>query len=193
MCQEQQSSMQVRIVSLNNCAAWSRVAALQQLTLCSVQSRCSAAAWSRVATPQQLRSLRCNKTLTWVKKMNIVIFKKCLPGSCVGPAPAAPSSKLQAHSKLQARSRSKPAPSSKLAPAQRLWSQELWRWSEGGGVGRWQVGGGKILGQRRGEKKKSGQGGWDFRSSEKRPQRAHPQLVHWWLLIHSSLHKGLYQ
>jgi len=33
---------------------------------------------------------------------------------------------------------------------------------------------------------KSGQGGWDFRSSEKRPQRAHPELVHWWLLIHSS-------
>jgi hypothetical protein len=36
------------------------------------------------------------------------------------------------------------------------------------------------------KKKKSGQGGWDFRSSGKRPQRAHPQLVHWWLLIHSS-------
>jgi len=27
------------------------------------------------------------------------------------------------------------------------------------------------------KKKKSGQGGWDFRSSGKRPQRAHPQLV----------------
>jgi hypothetical protein len=31
-----------------------------------------------------------------------------------------------------------------------------------------------------------GQGGWDFRSSGKQPQRAHPQLVHWWLLVHSS-------
>ncbi len=29
-----------------------------------------------------------------------------------------------------------------------------------------------------------GQGGWDFRSSGKRPQRAHLQLVHWWLLVH---------
>jgi hypothetical protein len=34
--------------------------------------------------------------------------------------------------------------------------------------------------------KKSEQGGWDFCSSGKRPQRAHPQLLHWWLLIHSS-------
>jgi hypothetical protein len=36
------------------------------------------------------------------------------------------------------------------------------------------------------KKKKLGQGGWDFRPSKKRPQRAHPQLVHWWVLIHSS-------
>jgi hypothetical protein len=36
------------------------------------------------------------------------------------------------------------------------------------------------------KKKKIGQGGWDFRPSRKRPQRAHPQLVHWWVLIHSS-------
>jgi len=43
-------------------------------------------------------------------------------------------SKLQARSKFQGRSHSKPAPSSKLAPAQRLWSQELWRWSEGEGL-----------------------------------------------------------
>ncbi len=43
-------------------------------------------------------------------------------------------SKLQARSKFQVRSCSKPAPSSKLAPAQRLWSQELWRWSEGEGL-----------------------------------------------------------
>jgi hypothetical protein len=40
--------------------------------------------------------------------------------------------------------------------------------------------------EKRWKKKKSGQGGWDFRSSGKRPQRAHPQLVHWWVLIHSS-------
>ncbi len=40
------------------------------------------------------------------------------------------------------------------------------------------------MGQRRGEKKKHlGQGGC---SSAKRAERAHPQLVHWWLLIHSS-------
>jgi len=40
------------------------------------------------------------------------------------------------------------------------------------------------VGQRRGEKKKHlGQGGC---SSAKRAERAHPQLVHWWLLIHSS-------
>jgi hypothetical protein len=38
--------------------------------------------------------------------------------------------------------------------------------------------------------KKSRQGGWDFRSSGKRPQWAHPQLVHWWLLIHSSPENG---
>ncbi len=37
------------------------------------------------------------------------------------------------------------------------------------------------------KKKKIGQGGWDFRPFRKRPQRAHPQLVHWWVLIHSSL------
>jgi hypothetical protein len=43
------------------------------------------------------------------------------------------------------------------------------------------------LGYRIGGKKYiCGQGGWDFRSSGKRPQRAHPQLVHWWLLVHSS-------
>jgi len=36
------------------------------------------------------------------------------------------------------------------------------------------------------KKKKSGQGGWDFCSSEKRLRQAHLQLVHWWLLIHSS-------
>ncbi len=36
------------------------------------------------------------------------------------------------------------------------------------------------------KKKKIGQGGWDFRPSRKRPQRVHPQLVHWWVLIHSS-------
>ncbi len=41
------------------------------------------------------------------------------------------------------------------------------------------------MGQRRGEKKKHiGQGGC---SSAKRAERAHPQLVHWWVLIHSSL------
>jgi hypothetical protein len=35
-----------------------------------------------------------------------------------------------------------------------------------------------------GEKKKHiGQGGC---SSAKRAERAHPQLVHWWVLIHSS-------
>ncbi len=40
------------------------------------------------------------------------------------------------------------------------------------------------MGQRRGEKKKHlGQGGC---SSAKRAERAHPQLVHWWLLVHSS-------
>jgi hypothetical protein len=40
------------------------------------------------------------------------------------------------------------------------------------------------VGQRRGEKKKHlGQGGC---SSAKRAERAHPQLVHWWLLVHSS-------
>ncbi len=40
------------------------------------------------------------------------------------------------------------------------------------------------------KKKKIGQGGWDFRPSRKRPQRAHPQLVHWWVLIHSSRKVG---
>jgi len=65
----------------------------------------------------------------------------------VGPAPTqgrVPSSKhllQQLRLQLQARSRST--------------FLELWRWSEGGGVGRWLVGGGKILGQRRGGKKKS--------------------------------------
>ncbi len=47
------------------------------------------------------------------------------------------------------------------------------------------------MGQRRGEKKNTsgekkkhiGQGGC---SSAKRAERAHPQLVHWWVLIHSS-------
>ncbi len=40
------------------------------------------------------------------------------------------------------------------------------------------------MGQRRGEKKKHiGQGGC---SSAKRAERAHPQLVHWWVLIHST-------
>ncbi len=29
------------------------------------------------------------------------------------------------------------------------------------------------------------QGGWDFCSSAKRLQRAHPEMVHWWLLVHS--------
>jgi hypothetical protein len=42
--------------------------------------------------------------------------------------------------------------------------------------------------EKRWEKKICMQGGWDFHSSEKRPQRAHPQLVHWWLLVHSSQH-----
>jgi len=36
------------------------------------------------------------------------------------------------------------------------------------------------------KKKLCGQGEWDFRSSGKRPQWVHPQLVHWWLLVHSS-------
>jgi hypothetical protein len=41
--------------------------------------------------------------------------------------------------------------------------------------------------EKRWEKKPiCGKGGWDFRSSKKRPQRAHPQLVHWWLLVYSS-------
>ncbi len=35
-----------------------------------------------------------------------------------------------------------------------------------------------------------GQGGWDFRSSEKRPQHVHPQLMHWWLLVHCSMYLG---
>jgi hypothetical protein len=88
--------------------------------------------WSCTAT---LRIL-CNAA-PQTNKQNKHKKKKCLPGSCVGPAPAAPSSKLapapsrlqapsslplQASSKLQARSRSKLAPSSKLALAQRLWS-----------------------------------------------------------------------
>jgi len=36
------------------------------------------------------------------------------------------------------------------------------------------------------KKKKIGKGGGGFRPSRKRPQRAHLQLVHWWVLIHSS-------
>ncbi len=40
--------------------------------------------------------------------------------------------------------------------------------------------------EKRWKKKKFRARRWDFRSSGKRPQRAHPQLVHWWLLIHSS-------
>jgi len=40
------------------------------------------------------------------------------------------------------------------------------------------------VGQRRGEEKKHlGQGGC---SSAKRAEWAHPQLVHWWLLVHSN-------
>ncbi len=40
--------------------------------------------------------------------------------------------------------------------------------------------------EKRWKKNLCGQGGWDFCSSGKQPQRAHPQLVHWWLLVHSS-------
>ncbi len=40
--------------------------------------------------------------------------------------------------------------------------------------------------EKRWEKKTCGQGGWDFCSFVKRLQQAHPQLVHWWLLVHSS-------
>jgi hypothetical protein len=44
------------------------------------------------------------------------------------------------------------------------------------------------LGQRGGEKKNlDGQGGC---SSAKHVERAHPQLVHWWLLVHSSREQG---
>ncbi len=39
------------------------------------------------------------------------------------------------------------------------------------------------MGQRRGEKKKTHRAGRMF--IRKRAERAHPQLVHWWLLIHS--------
>jgi hypothetical protein len=39
--------------------------------------------------------------------------------------------------------------------------------------------------KKRWEKKPCGQGGWDFCSSAKRLQWAHPELVHWWLLVHS--------
>jgi hypothetical protein len=37
-----------------------------------------------------------------------------------------------------------------------------------------------------GEKKNFGQSGCGFGSSPKRVEWPHPQLVHWWLLIHSS-------
>jgi hypothetical protein len=48
-------------------------------------------------------------------------------------------------------------------------------------------GGRKFWGKEEVEKKNPcGQGGRDFCSSAKRLQRAHPELVHWWLLVHSS-------
>jgi hypothetical protein len=44
-----------------------------------------------------------------------------------------------------------------------------------------------FWGRVKAKKKKIGQGGCGFGSSPKRLQRPHPQLVHWWLLVHSSL------
>jgi hypothetical protein len=51
---------------------------------------------------------------------------------------------------------------------------------------------GKFWGREEVEKKKTcGQGGWDFCSSAKWLERAHPELVHWWLLVQSSPLKAL--
>jgi hypothetical protein len=41
--------------------------------------------------------------------------------------------------------------------------------------------------EKRWKKKSMRVGGWDFGSSTKRLQQAHPELVHWWLLVHSRL------
>ncbi len=64
-------------------------------------------------------------------------------------------------------------------------SLKLWRWSAR--EMRWGRQEGKIWGQRRGLKKSLGRGGGCvFGSSPKRLERPHPDLVHWWLLVHSS-------
>ncbi len=53
--------------------------------------------------------------------------------------------------------------------------------------GRYVGGKEKFWGRKKVENKiKFRQGGCVFGSSPKRLERPHPQLVHWWLLIHSS-------
>jgi hypothetical protein len=83
---------------------------------------------------------------------------------------------------------------------------ELWRWSERKiKGGRWGGGGGEIGGREVGRREKFwgrkeaekvnnfGKGGCVFGSSPKRLQWPHPQLVNWWLLVHSSPTKHLSQ
>ncbi len=47
--------------------------------------------------------------------------------------------------------------------------------------------GGEIFGAKKGAEKSLGRGrGCVFYSSPKRLEQPHPELVHWWLLVHSS-------
>ncbi len=69
-------------------------------------------------------------------------------------------------------------------------SPELWRWSEQ--EMKWERYEGKILGQRRGLKNPwAGEEDGVFGSSPKQLERPHPELVHWWLLVHSNPVKAL--
>jgi hypothetical protein len=70
-----------------------------------------------------------------------------------------------------------------------LWALEMeWVGNEVRDVGRGEVGRrGKFLGQRRGLKNPwAGEEDVFFCSFPKRLQQPHPELVHWWLLVHSS-------
>jgi hypothetical protein len=63
-------------------------------------------------------------------------------------------------------------------------SPELWRWSEQKNEVR-EVGGENFGAEKRAEKSLGRGRGCVFRSS---PEQPHPELVHWWLLVHSSPH-----
>jgi hypothetical protein len=64
------------------------------------------------------------------------------------------------------------------------------KWGEGARKGGRYVGG-ENFGVEKGPEKSLGRGrGWVFDSYTKRLERPYPQLVHWWLLVHSSPKKG---